>query len=357
MLGISVYLGNDPRHMEPLVAKAQSYQFQSIFTSLHIPEDDPAVYRERLKRLGMLAKQYNMLLFADVSSQSLAYLNMDQPTELVAWGVTGLRLDDGYNDQEIVEWSKQMKIGLNASTVNEDMLKRWICLGLNIQNVEAWHNFYPRPETGLDVRFFVARNQMFQQYGIATTAFIPGDHKLRGPLYAGLPTLEKHRKQAPHLACAELLFQYHVDHVLIGDISAKDCTLSLLASLAEKIVPLRCVMKNQDDENLRLLVEGTHTNRLDLARDVIRSQESRLYAQKNGMKIMPSSVISRTKGSVTIDNDLYNRYAGELQITKRSLPKDARVNVVAKVVDEDIPLLECIGPGQKFRIIVQSSVS
>lgn len=351
MLGISVYLGNQQYDMEQIIAKAKKYKFQAIFTSLHIPEDDPSEYTKRLKHLGMLAQKNDMQLFADVSPKSFSYLNMNKPKDLLDWGVSGIRLDYGYADEEVVELSKQMKIGINASTVNEATIQKWIRLGLNVENIEAWHNFYPRPETGLDDRFLIARNQMFHQYGIATMAFIPGDNELRGPIFAGLPTLEKHRHQKPHIACAELLFQYHVDNVFIGDVSATESTLSLLSLLSERIIPLR-VLLYQNDESIRSLVEGVHTNRPDPARDVIRSQESRHYAQNNGIKVNPSSAASRLIGSVTIDNNLYGRYAGELQITKRNLPKDERVNVLGRIVEEDIPLIDCIGPGGKFKMMV-----
>ena len=49
---------------------------KGIFTSLHIPEDDPSLYATRLKELGSLAKQYKMELVADISPKSLAYLGV-----------------------------------------------------------------------------------------------------------------------------------------------------------------------------------------------------------------------------------------------------------------------------------------
>lgn len=351
MLGISVYLGNQDYDMERWISETKKYKFHSIFTSLHIPEDHPSIYTERLKRLGLLAQKYEMQLFADVSPKSFSYLGINEPKELLDWGVTGIRLDYGYTDEEVVELSKQMKVGLNASTVNETTIQRWIQLGFNIENVEAWHNFYPRPETGLDDYFLAERNQMFKKYGIVTMAFIPGDNELRGPIYAGLPTLEKHRGMKPHIACAELLVKYHVDKVFIGDVSVKKDTLSLLSLLSEQIIPLKVTL-NQDGERIRTLIAGIHTNRHDPARDVIRSQDSRHYAKSNGIKLKPSSTSDRPIGSVTVDNIQYGRYAGELQITKRNLPKDERVNVLGRIVEADIPLIHCIGPGQKFKLIV-----
>ena len=54
------------------------------------------------------------------------------------------------------------------------------------------------------------------------------------------------------------------------------------------------------------MVEQVHTNRLDPARDVIRSVESR---EEHKVILQPMHTIARKKGSITIDNELYGRYA------------------------------------------------
>lgn len=54
---------------------------------------------------------------------------------------------------------------------------------------------------------------------------------------------------------------------------------------------------------------------------------------------------------ITMDNDLYGRYRGEVQITLNDLPADERVNVIGKVIPEDILLLSFIKPGQGIKLI------
>ena len=60
-------------------------------------------------------------------------------------------------------------------------------------------------------------------------AFIPGDGEKRGPLYEGLPTLEKHRNMRPLEAYLELVQECDVDKVLIGDSKRepRECTRNL----------------------------------------------------------------------------------------------------------------------------------
>jgi uncharacterized protein len=353
MLGISVYLKRDLMEQNAAwIEKAAPYGLNSIFTSLHIPEDDPAEYKELLQTLGELAKKHQMELMADVSPRSLDFLGLewDQYEELLHWGLSGIRADYGFTTQQIVELSHKMKIGINASTVTQEELMVWIDSGLKTQNVEAWHNFYPRPETGLDEEFLIERNNLLRSFGITTMAFVPGDKDLRGPLFSGLPTLEKHRGQLPHIAAAELMGSCFTDKILIGDHTATDEQLELLAFLGKKVIPLR--IETESWKHAELLSRPL-TNRMDPARDVIRAVESRSFASIGKNKIPPSNQQDRQCGTITIDNELYGRYAGELQITLNDLPQDEKVNCIGNVIKEDLPLLTEIKAGQKFQFIVR----
>jgi len=354
LLGISVYLNKDRMEQNAAwIEKAAGYGLKSIFTSLHIPEDNPADYKELLQELGALTKQHQMELMADVSPRSLSYLGLDWDSyeKLLDWGLAGIRADYGFTTEQVVELSQKMKIGINASTVTRAELVSWLEAGLKAENVEAWHNFYPRPETGLDKSFLIERNLMFREMGITTMAFVPGDKDLRGPIFAGLPTLEEHRGQLPHIAAAELLFSCFTDKVLLGDHSASDEKLELLAFLADKVIPLRI----EADGNWPQpeLLGKPLTNRMDPARDVIRAVESRSYALKGDTQLAPENQNERTRGTVTIDNQLYGRYAGELQIAVSDLPMDEKVNCIGKVIQSDLPLLSNIKAGQKFQFIVR----
>lgn len=353
MLGISVYLNKGRMEKNAAwIEKATTYGLNSIFTSLHIPEDNPAEYKELLQELGSLAKKHNMELMADVSPCSLDYLGLDWDhyDELLQWGLSGIRADYGFTTRQIVELSHQMKIGINASTVTKEELIAWIDAGLNTENVEAWHNFYPRPETGLDKEFLIERNKMLRSFGITTMAFVPGDEDLRGPVFSGLPTLEKHRGRMPHIAAAELMVSCFTDKILIGDHTASDEQLELMAFLERKIIPLQIEAESREHSEL---LSKPLTNRMDPARDVIRAVESRSFASIGEKQIPPYNQHERQRGTITIDNELYGRYAGELQIAVNDLPQDEKVNCIGKVIQEDLPLLDEIKAGQKFQFIVR----
>jgi hypothetical protein len=55
-------------------------------------------------------------------------------------------------------------------------------------------------------------------------------------------------------------------------------------------------------------------------------------------------------GYITIDNKDYLRYCGELQICKKDLPADKRVNVVGKIVEDELFLIPYIQDATKFML-------
>ncbi|MBL1703925.1 DUF871 family protein, partial [Klebsiella pneumoniae] len=121
-----------------------------------------------------------------------------------------------------------------------------------------------------------------------------------------------------------------------------------IASASRGVIPLRYKSLITDKEVLKL-VEQVHTNRLDPARDVIRSVESR---EGNKVVLQPMHAIARKKGSITIDNELYGRYAGEMQIVVHDLAVDEKVNVVGMVIEEDVSLLPYVSSGKMFQLFL-----
>jgi uncharacterized protein len=352
MLGISVYLSESIEGQEEYINKLRGKGFNSIFTSLHIPEDNPSLYKERLIDLGAMAKSKNMELIADISPKSLHYLGFtwDTADALLSWGLTGLRIDYGIGERDIADLSKKMKVALNASTLTKESLGSLLLMGLDISSVEAWHNYYPRPETGLERSEFHGKNQWLKDEGIKVMAFIPGDQKLRGPLYKGLPTLEDHRSYSPFAAYYDLKMTEGIDKILVGDFELSGATLDQFDTLNnEKHLLLRAEPLIKDDEILKSL-ETVQTNRWDSARDCIRSMESREYGLIGKQSLEPNNTVKRDMGTITVDNKNYGRYQGEIQITRRNLDADEKVNVIGKIIDEDLPLLSLIKGGLKFKI-------
>ncbi|MDY0406492.1 MupG family TIM beta-alpha barrel fold protein [Virgibacillus sp. 179-BFC.A HS] len=351
MLGISVYLAKDKQDFnKKWIKKAIKNGFSSIFTSLHIPEENPAAYKYLLQDLGDQAKNNGLDLIVDISPDSFRHIGLDvkDVEPLSRWGATGIRVDYGFTAKEIVDLSNRIKVFLNASTLTEKFLKELVHLGLNTKNTIAAHNFYPRPETGLSTKYVIKKNRFLKRYNIGTLAFIPGDGEKRQPLYEGLPTVESHRYESPVYAYLDLTENCLTDDVYVGDPSLTDQTLFTFKLLSEGIIPLKYKRENESDfKDFHVYLEEPKSNRLDAAQDVIRLEGSRVDLHNHGM-LSPKNTIPRKKGAITIDNERYGRYAGEIHIALKDLDEDPKVNVIGHVVQADLPLLDYIHGGTAF---------
>lgn len=318
--------------------------FIGVFTSLHIPEENTALYSSRLRELGKLCQEYNLELMVDISGDALerAGFSLQQMNQLIELGVTGLRMDYHISNAQIAKLSHQIKIGLNASTITVKDIDELRDEQANFASLEAWHNYYPRPNTALDRQWYEAKNQWLKTYGFTIQAFIPGDDQLRGPLYEGLPTLEDHRHMHPLAALIDL--KKSTDLIYIGDggISKRVMNQFQHYFVNEEIL----LAVDSYDPQIDYVI-GSHVNRQDEARDVLRSADARFRPVK---QIKAISQRVREIGTVTIDNEGYKRYQGEIQIVKRPLPSDEKINVVGRVIQEDRPLIQRICGGQKFKI-------
>lgn len=347
MFGFSIFLNQALTDSDKTyIAELAALGFTGVFTSLHIPEDDANAYKERLTALGTETKKADLELMVDISGDAVtkAGFSFERPEELLQLGVTGLRMDYHISNQQIAALSQQMKISLNASTLTEADVAELQQANGNFTNLEAWHNYYPRPETGLDYTWFCQKNHWLKEKGFTVQAFVSGDDHLRGPLFQGLPTLEMHRGYHP-LAAALELAAADVDLIYIGDGGLKAETKKQWEIYLQHQAIL--LHAESTDSQYFPYVFGEHVNRQDEARDVIRSADARF---KEIPLIKAEKPLERMLGSVTVDNEYYQRYMGEIQITKCSLPADEKVNVVATIIEKDRPLINQIKAGTKYII-------
>lgn len=347
MFGFSIFMNQDLDETTfQYMAAMTDCGFRGVFTSMHIPEDDPKAYKKRLLALGNYAKQLGLEVMVDISGDALerAGFSIAHPEVLAAMGITGLRMDYHIDNQTIAALSHKLKISLNASTLTAKDIAELQAAKSSFRNLEAWHNYYPRPETGLAADWFQAKNQWLKQNGFTVQAFVPGDDQLRGPLFEGLPTLEEHRSQHP-LACALDLLTKDVDLVYIGDGGISPGTKEQFSAyIKEQTILLHAA---RTGSRYFEYVLGDHTNRQDDARDVLRSASARFRQIPQILIEVPQE---RVMGAVTVDNEAYLRYMGEIQIAKHDLPADPKVNVAAVVNKKDLPLLSQIKAGMNFRI-------
>ncbi|MDY0939851.1 MupG family TIM beta-alpha barrel fold protein [Priestia megaterium] len=334
MIGISFYLHD--KDAKKRLLEASEYGVTRAFTSLHIPEEKGDL-AERAKELLHVARNCGISVYADVSQHTPVHLGIESLMTLSLLGVSGIRLDDGFSVEETLSLANEFYIAVNASTLSKQEIEALLSAGLHHHQLLAWHNFYPRPDTGLEETFFQQQTDLFNELQIPVCAYIPGEGEKRGPIYQGLPTREKDRNRCPFTSAVDL-YRCGVTEIYIGDLSANLNLLKRLVQYQEnRIIPLRIRSPH---------IEGTYSVRPDLSRDVLRLVDTRSIKP-----VPPYHTVERRMGAITMDNDGYGRYRGEVQIAKTNLPANANVNVIGYVIEEDHELLSLVRPGQKLELV------
>lgn len=333
MFGISVYFKDlDLDYIQ----YANSKGVKTIFTSLHIPEEDLSNVEIKINQLLDLCKELNMELVPDISPLTFEKLNIAENdfTKLKEFGFKNVRLDFGFDNLVMVKTiSKLFKVMINASTISPAYLDEAKKQGILIDNFILSHNFYPKFGTGLKKEDFANMNNDYLRFNLPIQAFVAGDKLRRFPTYEGLPTLEKHRNCHPFVAAVELMRKYNVDQVIIGDSLAFCETIDFISDYCKDgFISIKAHL-NDDFKylyNQEIKVRndvGDYTLRLDLERS---------------SNIKPINNYNQKTGSITIDNELYGRYGGEVQILTKDLVNDARVNKIGFVDPEFIGLFDLI---------------
>lgn len=342
MLGISVYFQD---FNEEYLREAAKCNAKYIMTSLQIPEEDYSHLDEQLPSFLDLIHELDMELIPDISEETFRRLNLKSGDfkSLKQKGFHKIRLDYGFDDIETLKkLLLDFDIVLNASIVDETLLKELIDAQIDMSRISAMHNFYPRQDTGLKEEEFKEKNKLLHQYGIKIQAFVCGDDIKRFPLYEGLPTLEKHRNIHPYVAAIDLIRNYYVDDVFIGDSQACISTLNMINVYMNHNTIL---LPSFIDKDYQTLYQEILHCRKELSPNVIRITTPRV---KN---IRPRHNQYRRKGCITIDNELMGRYCGEVQIMKYDMPMDARCNVIGFIHPDFYEIFDLIDSHMDIKFI------
>lgn len=347
-LNFSAFLSNF-QELKSLFPQAEEYKAIGgspyVFVSLHIAEEGKGDYAQQMKAMCDEVRSMGYQLIADVSKRTLNYVNKENMIEVAKeYGISILRPDFGFHLDELVDMAKQMPICLNATNLKETEIDTILAAG---GEVCAMHNYYPRKETGLDEEFFKKRNEILRKRNIPIMAFIASDIQQRGPVFEGLPTLEKHRNIPPYVAYLDLTLNFGIENIYVGDgaISKEEWEkIEYFRQSGEIYIPVQTLSDKYDE----LLFGKSYTIRDDSPRWLKRLMESRMFSTF-GQTIEAAMALPRKAGSITIDNENYSRYSGEMQIVIENLPLDERVNVIARIPEKYLGILPLIRNEGKIR--------
>ncbi len=359
-LGISIY----PEHSKKeeilnYIKKAGSLGFKKIFTCLlSVDSKEKDDIKALFKEVCSLAHSFNMEVIVDVSPSvfenlDISYDNLRFFKEI---GADTIRLDETFDGlkESLMTYNKEgLKIELNGSFGN-----RYIDLVMsfnpNLKKVTTCHNFYPQKLSGLSLNHFNKCNEQIKKYGLNIAGFISSKQENTfgpWPVYDGLCTLEMHRNldisaQARHLFATRM-----IDDVIIGNCYASDKELELLASLDEGILTFDIEFEGELSQIERqiLYYDDIHIVRGNMSEYTARSTQPRLKFSKDSIPARNTRDLKR--GDIIILNDNYPKYKGELQIVLQDMENDGKKNVVGKIPQTEIFLLEYLTCWKPFKFI------
>lgn len=355
-LGISVYPNHaDINEIVRYIHLAGKYGFKRVFTCLISVGGDKNIedILEEFKIMLAAAKEENMEVIADLDPTIFKKLDASIYDLQVFkdMGLDGIRLDMGFSGQEesIMSFNEYgLKIELNMSSGTK-YIDNILSYKPNKNNLYGCHNFYPHKYTGLSLEHFMKCSKQFRELGLNTAAFVNSPSAEYGPwpVSEGLCTLEMHRElpidvQAKHFLATEL-----IDDVIIANSFASEDEIKALSQLNKEKLTFKVEFNESATElDKKIVLEEIHYNRGDISEYMLRSTQSRVkYKEESFPKVNTPDI---KRGDILIDSDLYTRYAGELQIALKDMKNTGKTNVVGKIVDDEIFLLDYIEPWMSF---------
>lgn len=357
-LGISIY----PEHStvekdKAYIALAHKYGFKRIFTCLLSVEGDKEVIMKEFKETIEYANELGMIVIVDIAPNifeklGISYTDLSFFHELGAYGI---RLDVGFTGHEEAVMTHNpygLKIEINMSSATR-YLDNIMSYQPNTENLIGSHNFYPHRYSGLSYDHFVTCSNMFRGHRIRTSAFVNSESATYGPwpVTEGLCTLEMHRTlpalvQAKHLFATGL-----IDDVVIANAYASEEELKSLSEIDKGMITLGVELYDTITDLEKIIVlEEPHYYRGDISEYMIRSTQSRVKYKAEEFK--PTHTPQIKRGDILIENELYGQYKGELQIALKDMENLGKTNVVGRIKEEEVFLLEYLKPWANFKLVL-----
>lgn len=354
-LGISIYPNSSSvEEIKNYIRLASKYRFKRIFTCLISAGDkDFGLVISEFKDILKVANESDMEVIADVDPTVFNKLKASifDLKIFKDMGLSGIRLDMGFSgyEESVMTYNEYgLKIELNISNGTK-YVDNIISYKANLNNLYGCHNFYPHIYTGLSYDNFIASSNQFKELGVRTAAFINSPSAEYGPwpVSEGICTLEMHRDLPIELQAKHLFATGVIDDVIIANMFASEEELKALSNVNRDMLEFNVeLIDGIRDLDKKIVLEEFHFNRGDASEYMARSTQSRV--KYKGESFPPYNLIDIKRGDILIDSDLYNRYAGEVQIAFKNMRNTGKTNVVGKVVDEEIFLLDYIKPWSKF---------
>jgi len=357
-LGISIYPERSTFEKDKAYLDlAHKYGFKRVFTSLLQIDGDKEQVLADFTKVVEYANSLGMEVMVDINPALFDQLEIsyDDLSFFDKMGAYGIRLDVGFTGAEEAKMTRNpygIKIEINMSS-GTNYVDNIMSYSPNTSNLLGSHNFYPHRYSGLGYDHFVYCSEKFRKYNLNTMAFVNSQAADFGPwpTQDGLCTLEDHRDLEISTQVKHLILTGLIDDISIGNAYASEAELQAMAEAFQADYPTLKVDVAEDiteDERI-CLFDNLHSYRGDRSEYILRSTMTRVYYKD---KPFPAhNTRDMTHGDVLIDNEGYGQYKGETQIALKEMKNDGRVNVVGRIADDELFLLDFLKPWSNFKLI------
>ncbi|MCZ2025501.1 DUF871 family protein [Enterococcus faecium] len=357
-LGISIYPERSTFEKDKAYLDlAHKYGYKRVFTSLLQINDDKEKVLSEFKEVVDYANSLGMEVMVDINPALFEQLEIsyDDLSFFHKMGAYGVRLDIGFTGAEEAKMTRNpfgIKIEINMSS-GTNYVDNIMSYSPNTDNLLGSHNFYPHRYSGLGYEHFVFCSEKFRKYNLNTMAFVNSQSAEFGPwpTQDGLCTLEDHRDLEIATQVKHLILTGLIDDISIGNAYASEEELKEMAEAFNADYPtLKVDTEEGITENERIcLFDNLHSYRGDRSEYILRSTMTRVYYKDKDFP--PHNTRDMHHGDVLIDNEGYGQYKGETQIALKDMKNDGRVNVVGRISDDELFLLDFLKPWSRFKLI------
>lgn len=156
-----------------------------------------------------------------------------------------------------------------------------------------------------------------------------------------------HRELPIEVQAKHLFATGFIDDVIIANAFASEEELKSLSRINKNMLEFKVNFVDEIPElEKRIILDEFHFNRGDVSDYLVRSTQSRVKYKDHNFKAF--NTVDIKKGDVLIESSLYKRYAGELQIALKDMKNSGKTNVVGRIKDEEILLIDYLQPWEKF---------
>lgn len=357
-MGISIYpLKSTIEKDKAYIQLAHQYGYSRIFISLLEITGDTEEVVNHFKEIIEYGNSLGFETVVDINPGLFQQLGVsyDDLSFFKELGATAVRLDLGFTGMEEARMTKnpyglEIEVNMSSGTKYIDTIMSY---QPNKEKLTASHNFYPQRYSGISQEQFEETTERFNQYRLNTAAFVTCRDGELGPwpVQAGLCTLEQHRTLSIQTQVTHYRLMDSINDLLIGNAYATEKELRKMAEAFSGNHPLLEIELAPDITDLekKVLLEEVHMYRGDRSAYMIRSSNTRVKYKDEDFPARATSTIQR--GDVLICSNDLGQYKGETQIALQEMEGDGSRNIVGRLTEESVFLLDYLAPWSTFTFV------